>query len=493
LVHTLWIFAFLIGHVLLGCGSSRPPPKVDRSRIQQRFDELEGRGSSVQSQAPVAAAPRQGGPRPEWVITPTRDPAFYHGIGSSAVNWQDARTKAIGDLAQDIKVQVTSLIKDYIEEKGYSGRQGAGSVITTDFRSEVELLAQQTITDYEIADQWSGGGDHWILLRLSREQVRRKMQKEWDDAVRLAADHYRAGLRDERLNMVEALKSYAKGLIALRKFLGQPVEVTVGGKNVLLNNEIERAMSRVIGAIDLVAEGDTRLKARVGKTMNQDLSVRLSHNGRPLSALPIRFSFTKGQGELVEKAHTDASGRAATRIYKIITADPANTIEARIDIEQLTGQNASELQSLGQKLERIGAQRVLFYVSTTEYRILVQIEESNLGNVVSDAYFSNFIKNQVAAKTGATFTDHREEANFIIEGRASSRYSSKQGNIHFCYATASVRFKDLKTGEELYSNKVDRIKGYALDQNEAGLKAVEKAVSQIGQELMKYVTTEMGP
>jgi hypothetical protein len=252
-------------------------------------------------------------------------------------------------------------------------------------------------------------------------------------------------------------------------------------------------MSRLIGEMELVPDGPTRIRTRANQPINQSFTVRLSYRGQPLAALPIRFNIVKGQGQLVEQAYTDSRGLAASRVYTITTVDPANTIEARLDLEGMTGQKEGELQSMRQYLERIGATPVHFFVSTADLRILIKVDESNLGEKVSDSFFAATIKEQIARETGATFTNNVGEASFIIEAKVSSTFATMQGNIHFCYGTASVSFRDLKTNEELFGSKVDRVKGYALDREVAGRKAIEMAIKKLGPDLMSFVSKEMSP
>lgn len=488
-----------------GCASSKPAVKEeDRKRIDKAFAELEGKQeaggpedkkTALQDQPQVKVPPpKKKGPRPDWVDMSPQDPTYYHGVGSSSEGWEQARSRALGDLASQIQVQVTSIVRSVTTERGYTRDRAAGTEVTSDFVHEVKLLAQQTVADYEIVGQWAGQNQYWVYVRIAREKVKERLEKDLSDAIKIATDHYMAGTREEKGGDIsEALKSYTRGLAALRKFLGQPIETDIGGKRVILNNEIERAISRLLANVELKPEEPTKQKARTGKPLAEPLAIAVSYKGRALVDIPIRFSFVKGEGELEQQLRTDIEGRAASHVHRVATVERANMVEARIDLEELTGQEASQVEGLRAYLEKIGGRPVVFFISTEETRILVQVEESNLGLPVHDSYFASFIKDRLAEETGATFTEMRQDANLLLKGRVSSRFSSQEGKINFCYADVVMSLQDLKTGEELYSKKLDRVKGYHLNREEAGRRAIEAAAVEIAGELMKYVGREAGP
>ena len=123
----------------------------------------------------------------------------------------------------------------------------------------------------------------------------------------------------------------------------------------------------------------------------------------------------------------------------------------------------------------------------------MDVDEENLGDRVVNSYLSSHLKDLIADKTGATFTEDRSQATVVLKGSVQSRFSSQMGNINFSYATAFVSLVDARTGEELYSTKLERIKGYHLDRAESGRKAIENATNQIYDKVMQYMIRELGP
>ena len=67
------------------------------------------------------------------------------------------------------------------------------SEVSSDFSSEVVLLAHQTINGYEIADRWAGEGRYWVYVQIPRQKIKEILQKELENTRKLATDHYQAG------------------------------------------------------------------------------------------------------------------------------------------------------------------------------------------------------------------------------------------------------------------------------------------------------------
>jgi hypothetical protein len=485
---------------LCSCVSS--PPKenhpIDRSRADRAFAELDGKEAGAEkpvvSSSQNNARTRVGGTTPLWVPIAPLDRAYYQGVGAAAEGWQQARALALGDLVSQIEVQVSSVVRSVISEGGYSADGRGISAVGSDFSSEVTLLTKQSISDYEIVEQWQGQGKYWVYVRLSEALVKEKLARELADARKLAVDHWLAGkTAEQRSDTIGAINSYVRGLAAVRKFLGQPIDADVSGRRVVINSELERDVGRLLRGVVLSPLSKTRIKARSGKPVNELLSIKVEHAGRPLYGVPVRFVFVKGAGQLVEQIATDREGTATSRIYKIDADQISNTIRGSIDLEQMTALAPDQVLGLRSQLDAIGVSSVLFYVSTAESRVLMEIDEENLGNSVANSYLSSHLKDLIADKTGATFTENRSQATVVLKGSVQSRFSSQMGNINFSYATAFISLVDVRTGEELYSTKLDRVKGYHLDRTESGRKAIENAANQIADEIMQYMMRELGP
>ena len=470
-----------------GCASSKVD--LDKERIRRRseeaFGELEGEETGRSSRSTT---------RPGWIEMPPQNESNYYGVGGPSEGWDPARAQALNQLAQGIEVKVVSEVRsmELVRERMVGKVQV--EEIESEFQQEIKLLATQTITDYQRVDQWKEEGQYWILLKLEKQKVRDTLQKELEDARKLALDHYRAGVTEEREQRIgAALKSHLRGMAAIRRFLGLPVETVFQGRNILLSNEIERSVRDLLAGVDIAVQPPDRRKVRVGQPLVAPLVVQASYQGMPLGDMPLCFEFIKGKGDLEKKVRTDVRGRAACKVFKVTTEEPVNVVEAQLDLEELVGQEENQVENLRQVLTRIGGGQARFFISTQEKRVMMRIEEENLGTVVPDSYLENFLKKQIAGQMGGIFSQTAQDADLLLEGSARSRLFTKKGEINWCYATVTVRLQDLKTGEELYSTKLDRVKGYHLEREEAGHRAIEKAAGLVYEELSKHLEKEINP
>ena len=73
------------------------------------------------------------------------------------------------------------------------------------------------------------------------------------------------------------MKSYTRGLAVLRKFIGQPVEIDGVGERIILNNELERSIRKLVADIELIAQEPMRRKARPGKLLTEPLEVKVGY------------------------------------------------------------------------------------------------------------------------------------------------------------------------------------------------------------------------
>ena len=498
-LHTNICKLLVLLSVFSACGSSGPKEQrpIDRSRIERAFAELDGRQTDkgkVSLDREVKADSRTGGDPPSWVPVAPPSNLYHQGVGSDIDGWESATAKALGDLSRQIEVQVVTEVRSVIRENGYSA--GVNSAYTADnyFTSEVTLLSKQTVSDYEVVERWKGQGKYWVYLRLSQAVFRDKLARELTDARELALDYWNFGKAAEKKgDVVGALKAYVNGMCAIRKFLGQPIRITVAGQSIIISSELHRDLARLARAVDIVATSPTNVMARPGVPINQSVSIRAEHGGRPLAGLPISFDFVKGQGQLVENSTTGRNGSVTSKIYGVKSDEVYSAVRASIDLQYMTGLSVDQLSSMREALESIGISSVLFHISTAQRRIFVAIDEDNLGYRVQNSFFASHLKDTIADNIdGVTFTDSIEGATLLVKGNITSRFSSKMGNINFCYATVFVSLVDKRTGEELYSSKLDRVKGIHLNQVEAGHKSIENASKEVVVELANYIQREFG-
>jgi hypothetical protein len=480
--------------------ASRPSQEIDRARIDRAFAELEGRPDTVQMAPDVpemvdaeVLTVIDTGPRPGWAHSAflPNDAAYYHGIGTSRSSSSEARARALGDLVSEIEVRVTSEVKSYLEESGDS-RDGDSQILSRD-TWDVKVLAEQTIRDPVWVGHWSGQGEFWSYTRISKERYRAELQRQLAEAKELAIDHLRSARRAEtEEDVVVAARGFVRGLDVLSKFLGHPIAVDIDGlQGVDLGNELGRGVDRMLGAIELDREGPESLLVVAGKGIADDLVVRVRHDGRPLAGVPVRFQFTKGQGELLTIVHSDGQGRARSRVSRIASAG-THVVEARVDLVSLAFSD-SDSDRLNLQTRGESGRSVAFHIGGFDKLFYIGVTEENLGVMAQDSYFERIIRSRLAAEGAVRFVQTANEADLLLQGGVRTRFSSKVGAVTFCYADISVRLTERETGTELYATRQTSVKGADKSERDAALRAIEKAADEIVAELLRLIRTQVNP
>ena len=154
--------------------------------------------------------------------------------------------------------------------------------------------------------------------------------------------------------------------------------------------------------------------------------------------------------------------------------DLLTAIDVDISSDDLQQAKTESLHNLlAQMLARL-AQGVYVYVEDNEDLFSVKV---------------NIIANQLKAdlaKNGCSFVETPEQADFKLKINVSTRPSSYQGGIMFCYADAQVELYDIRKQKVVYSDEIEQ-KGGGVSQDKAGRKAMSDVVPCIFEKLKPWI------
>ena len=460
---------------------------------------------------------------PAWVSEKPHLPSLYQGVGASEESWGQADERALADLAAELRVTVWSVIRDMARETVTDG----GSEVEESVFSETQTMVDETLEGARIVERWRGPstGEYWAYAVLEKAEVQRRVEREIEDARRMALDHYAsASLARERHEMALALKYYVDAFAALRTVIGRPVEADLDGDGApeVLSSEIDREIGRVLMGMELVPRND-RLTAKAGRPMEAPLVVQAvysSSGGRiALSGVPVRFAFLRGTGQLDARVTTGPDGLAQCRVYEIGSGGTECEIEARLDLRALIVSDSTSdatIRAISDRLEAHPAPSARFGISVEPRRAMVRIEERNLGSIASPSFIGEALVRKLleagfvvvpeeetrtaigaddvagvlrngdlsaAGRAGA-----RTRSDVVIVGEAHTEYSQTQFGLISCWASAAVRGMDVERLEIVASADVHRVKGFDDDRKEqAGERALEKAASLVVDRIMEQL------
>jgi hypothetical protein len=186
-------------------GEKAPPPKAlpELDEPPPPKPKPAEPAKPVFTEKPVASVPdNPSRAAPDWVNAQPSMPGYYVGIGVATGradeegDWSRARNAAYVELSSTLKVHIQSVIVDYFKEnnlKLYKGDSITDDTSRTDsaYRQDTQFFVDQTLEGVEIHDRWKdvGAKKYWMLVRLSKEEIARRIRERLEKARKKAVDY----------------------------------------------------------------------------------------------------------------------------------------------------------------------------------------------------------------------------------------------------------------------------------------------------------------
>lgn len=154
--------------------------------------------------------------------------------------------------------------------------------------------------------------------------------------------------------------------------------------------------------------------------------------------------------------------------------DMITAIDPNSSPEDLLLTKTETMQNLLTQMQAQLAQSVYVYVEDNEDLFNKQV------NIVA-----NQLKAELA-KNGCSFVENQEQADFKLKITVSTRHSSYDDGIVFCFADAQVELYDIHKQKIVYSDEIAQ-KGGGISQDKAGRKAMADVVLIISEKLKPWI------
>lgn len=433
--------------------------------------------------------------QPKWITKRPISSSYYVGIGVVTKNnnreyIQTAKNNALNDLSSEISVTISGEMMDIaIEKSGLSEEE---------IRTEIHSSTKAELEGYELVDTWESDNEYWVYYRLSKSLYASIIETKKQNAINLSLNYLiKAKENEKKFDEVgstinSAIENYVQALQPIESYYGEPLEAVYQGENIYLQNEIISGLQWFLSKIKLQPI-NPKIDVKTGSSTNDNLNVRaiLSDQGKEVNItnLPIQFSFIKGQGELVKSIRTNSNGIAQGQIITISPLQRIQMVKCSLDIEDyLTADSASNY--LKRLLMNLNLPNSKFILNVSGPTVFIESLESNLGNALSVNILEPSIKKLLSDK-GYTFTDDIAKADAMITIEASSREGSEMYGQYATFVDASISIVDMNTGEEIYKNSMQNIKGIQLSYDKAGLTAYRKISAELGQTIIPEIIEAM--
>jgi hypothetical protein len=428
--------------------------------------------------ATVAIIPCLAFAQPAWIEKRPNKPEYYIGIGvaqkvkGSSEHIQKAKDNALNDLASGITVTVSSEIMRKVVE--------TNTKIEEDFKSQIQTSAKAELEEVEWVDTYDGDGQYWVYCRISKAAYEEAKQRKIRNAMRLSVDLYETAKKNEQDNNVaRALTYYVQSLNPLARYLGEPLETELGGKKVILVNEIFSSLQNLLAQIELKS-ANGKQDAKVGMPLKKPFEIAAEFNGSksgPVASLPIKLSFIRGSGEMVDNVSTDNSGNAKCDIHKITATDRIQIVEAKVFLAGMVPADSSSFV-LSAVLNSLSVPSTRMILNVTGLEVYVEADETQFGAKMKQPRIEPAIKNMLVEK-GFAFTNDMANASVVVNIKADSRQGSDQFGLCVSYVDVTVSVLDMRNGQEIYKNTMNNVKGISDTYAKAAFKAFDEAAKQV--------------
>ncbi len=429
--------------------------------------------------------------KPAWVKQRPSDPAFYIGRAMAVkhdgeVTYRtEARNKALKQLSSEIKVTISSnsILRQF--ENNYQ--------IQEQFESKTHESVEATLEGYEVLT-WENRKEYWVMVRLSKEKYALHKKMKLDYAKKMSATYYYDGLKAVKNgDFLQGLLLYVQAIKAIKNHVGEDLTYRDIEGEINLGADIQSAIQKAFNKINLEPEQESYLlqfskELKVPLTLNAYYFNALGDK-RPVANFPLRFYFSKGEGELSPMGNTNKEGYVVCDINRLLSKRRSQEISAEFNWEKFVEKEDADTKLL------LSAFFHDEYLPTAHFNLEVQkssayleINEVVFGEESSTQVFGNMMRSELA-QSYFNITQDKDSADFIVKINAEFvAGDEKKGNgysLFIVFVEFHMAIIDNKTQMEIFADGFSGVKGMQPGNFEYALKhAREKAKSKIINEIM---------
>lgn len=422
--------------------------------------------------------------KPKWVRKRPSERDYYIGIGMAekkefeGLNYaKKARADALQELASEIEINISSnsLLKQF--ENNYEFRQT--------YESEINTSVKENLSGYEI-QTWENKREYWVMMRLDKEEYKRRKRLELNKAKQKAASHFLdARQYEEKREITSALASCFKAIEALENHVQDDLTYQSVEGNINFGSDIMKELRDIFSRISISA-----LNPNYHVSFSQNLEVPLqvkaeyfSQEGKktPVKHFPVQFQFTEGEGILTDKSTTNTKGLASSHVQKLKSSLKKQRVEATFDHTALLREENIESPLISFFLPDEAIPSAIFNIELQKSDAWFEASEMIFGQKNDRQPFISQLKSKLN-ETYFNFTGTRQKAEYIVKTNVEfSKGDVKEGDgysVYLVYADLYFSVIDSKTGTEIFNDTVTEVKGMRAGSYDYALKEARTKLTE---------------
>ena len=209
---------------------------------------------------------------------------------------------------------------------------------------------------------------------------------------------------------------------------------------------------------------------------------------RAISNLPLKYYFSKGDGELTKTGNTDREGKAQCDITRLISKRKSQEITAEFNLDIFLEKETKE--------DRVLLDAFFHDEFLPSTRFNIEVQKSTAYVVINEIVFNEESKGMTfgkmmrseLAQSYFNITEDKENADFIVsidsEFIAGEEKKGKGYSVFIVFADFHMSIKDNKSQMEIFADGFSGLRGMQPGSYEYALKNVrEKAKQKITKQI----------
>ncbi|MGM0497190.1 MAG: LPP20 family lipoprotein [Bacteroidota bacterium] len=398
--------------------------------------------------------------KPDWVKDRPVSDEYYIGIGM-AKTYEDNYTKvaknnALTDMISEISVKISnnSVLSQFEDESGFK----------EEFESITKSKMKDELDNHELVDTWEGKDNYWVYYRLSKEKYHKKKQERLDKAKELAKDFYEKAREAEKsYNISNALNYYVKAFDAVKPHLDEDISVFTFDGRINLGNRIYQNIQEIFSSVEFEPdqnEFDIRTLSAGNNSVTATVYYSKDGNKKPVSDLPVVFSFPELDIDKTEQVHSNSSGIITCSIAEMAPKGNQQKVRMALNTDVYFGEETQD-NLLKQMFHLRGSVPYDYLIlNVTELNAYLEAEEKEFGETSTGKPVTNIFK-KALSEDFFSFVPDKSEADVIVKISASTSKGKKMDNydLHTAYLDCDISITNAKNSAEIYSTGLSNIKG----------------------------------
>ena len=412
-------------------------------------------------------------PPPDWLINQPNDNNYWYGYGIVQKKFKgnirdEARKRAIEEIASQISIDISSNFKTKITEKNYSVKEYTESITETRLNANLEHV--------EIIGTYNNKEEVTLFARLNQNTYYETIRRKRANSVETALGYIQ-----------QADKSFSAASFALlekadkeiEKYLDSPISIQypkIRGKIQNLYPMIQYKIADYYNRISINPSPDI-INGIIGFPINQNITISINDikTGNPISGIPIYGTLI---GDTIGVSISDQNGNAGFVLTRIKNKKTLQSFEIIV--------NHNELFESSRFNNRIFTS---VPINARSPKISINSLERNLKKDLEIEPVAESLKQVLQIMFGAEFVD--SDSDLEIELLVSTEKKSKNKNeygLFVAYGNLSMNIKT-NAGEEIFSMAITGEMGRSFSSHRlAGLESIE----ELNKKMMKKLKLDLG-